>query len=211
MRQTLALFLASAAAAVIVGCAANSQAVMVPPRIDLKQHEMIGVIEFDASSRGELGPLVTRRFTEEARRDQGLVRMIGVGSEAEAIRSVGGRDLGVETFKELGRAHGVQTILTGELTVSKVRPDLKLAPGLRAGSLTAQVEATLSVQLIEAATGASLWSSSATATRSVGQISVFKGGDFVFDADDPEKAYAPLVDALVSHVTQDFRVRWERH
>ncbi len=137
--------------------------------------------------------------------------MVGVGSEAEAIRSVRGNSLDADTFKALGRAHGVQTILTGELTVSRVRPDLKLAPGLRGGSLTAQVEATLSVQLIEASTGASLWSSSASATRSVGHISVFKGGDFVFDAEDPEKAYAPLVNALVSHVTQDFRVRWERH
>jgi hypothetical protein len=209
MRQNLTLFLAALITAVMLGCA-TSQSVMVPPRIDLKQHEMIGVIEFDASSKGELGPLATRRFTEEARRDQGLVRMVGVGSETEAIRSVGGTSLGVETFKALGRAHDVQTILTGELTVSRVRPDLKLAPGLRSGRLSAQVEATLAVQLIEASTGASLWSSSATATSTLGQISVFKGGDFVFDADDPEKAYAPLVDALVSHVTQDFRVRWER-
>ena len=209
MRQNLPLFLAALMTAVVLSCA-TSQSIMVPPRIDLKQHEMIGVIQFGSSSKGELGPLATRRFTEEARRDQGLARMVGVGTEVEAVRSVGGNGLGSETFKALGRAHGVRTILTGELTVSRIRPDLKLARGLRSGSLSAQVEATLAVQLIEASTGASIWSTSASATTTVGHVSVFKGGDFVFDADDPEKAYGPLVNILVGQVTQDFRVRWER-
>ena len=45
--------------------------------------------------------------------------MVGVGTETEAVRSVGGNGLGSDTFKALGRAHGVQTILTGELTVSR--------------------------------------------------------------------------------------------
>jgi hypothetical protein len=39
---------------------------------------------------------------------------------------------------------------------------------------------------------------------------VFGGGDFAFDADDPERAYGSLVDALVAHVTRDFRSTWRQ-
>jgi hypothetical protein len=167
---------------------AGRQTYMVPPRIDLKEHEMIDL----------------------ARQDQGLVRMVGFGSEDDALRSVAGAGLSPETFKALGREHGVRTILTGELIVSDIRPDLSLAPSLRSGSLSARVQATLAVELIETSTGASIWSTSSSATQSVGHISVFKGGSFVFDAEDPEEAYGDLVNTLVAQATRDFRVTRER-
>lgn len=209
MRATSRLVLVALALVVTFGCAGR-QTYMVPPRIDLTQHEMIGVIDFSASSEGELGPLATRRFMDEARRDQGLVRIVGFGSQDEALRSVGSSKLSPETFKTLGSERGVRTIVVGELAVSDIRPDLRVGAALRSGTLSAKVDATLTVQLIETATGASIWSTSARATRSIGHISVFNGGDFVFDADDPDRAYGPLVDTLVAQVTQDFRVTWER-
>jgi hypothetical protein len=195
---------------VCLGCAGSRyETVTVSPRIDLAQHETIGVIDFSTASRGELGPLTTRRFTELARQDQGLVRMLSFGSEKKALRSVGERRLNTKAFRALGARHGVQTIVTGELTVSGVKPDLALH-GLSAGSVTGKVDATLAVEMIETETGASLWNSSARATRSVGQVSVHDGGVFVFDAEDPEGAYGELVDSLVTQVTRDFRVSYER-
>ncbi len=192
---------------VALGCSGRKpvrQSIRVPPRIDLTQHEMIGIVQFKTTAKGELGPLVTRRFTEVARQDQGLVRMVGFGPQVR----VGSTS--PDALKALGRKHGVRTIVLGELTVSGIRPDLSLSSGLRSGSLSAKVDATLEVQLIETASGASIWSSSARATQSVGHISVFGGGDFAFDADDPERAYGSLVDALVAHVTRDFRSTWRQ-
>jgi hypothetical protein len=87
---------------------------------------------------------------------------------------------------------------------------VQVAAGPRTGHLSGKVDATLAVQLIETATGASLWSNSARSTQTVGHISVFRGGDFVFDAKDPEQAYGGLVDHLVANVTRDFRATWER-
>lgn len=195
---------------VCLGCAGSRyETVTMSPRIDLAQHETIGVIDFTTASKGELGPVTTRRFTEMARRDQGLVRMLSFGPEKKALRSVGERRLGAGAFKALGAKHGVRTILIGELTVSEVKPDLTLH-GLSSGSVTGKVDATLAVEMIEAETGASLWNSSARATRSVGQISVGDGGVYVFDAEDPEGAYGELVDSLVTQVTRDFRVSYER-
>jgi hypothetical protein len=52
--------------------------VRVPPRIDLAAHEIIGAARFESTNEGKLGPLATRRFTDLARRDQGLVRMMDV-------------------------------------------------------------------------------------------------------------------------------------
>jgi len=213
MRGRSVLVLVFVFAVATLGCSkrqTSTQTVRVPPRIDLKQLEMIGVIDFDASSDGELGLLATRRFTESARRDQGMVRIVDFGSEADALRSVAGDELNPATFRALGKEHGVLTILTGELAISEIRPNVSIASSLKSGSLSATVDATLAVQLIEAATGASLWSTSASATTSVGHISVLGSRDFVFDAEDPEQAYGALVDSLVEQVTQEFHVTWER-
>jgi hypothetical protein len=199
-------------AAAAFGCAGGRsyQTVRIPPRVDLSQHELIGMVEFDSSAKGELGPLATQRFTESARRDQVLVRMVGMGAKDEVLRSVGRDRWDAETIKALGREHDVQTILVGELQVSDVKPNVSIGTALRSGSLSAKVNATLNVELIETSTGASLWSRTARATTSVGHISVLGGKDVVFDADDPENAYGSLVDALVAQVTQDFHVSWQR-
>jgi len=196
--------------ALSAGCGPKKYTYTVPPRVDLSRHEMIGVIEFASTAKGELGPLVTRRFEEAARQDQGLVRMIEFGPEEQALRSVDGEALDPSTCRLLGDEHGVRTILRGELTVSKIKPNLSLAATLRSGRLSANVEATLAVQLIETETGASIWSASASAVRTVGQISVFGGDNFVFDATDPELAYGELVNSLVGQATRDFRVTYER-
>ncbi|HET6372704.1 MAG TPA: hypothetical protein VFG76_05320 [Candidatus Polarisedimenticolia bacterium] len=186
------------------------QTLMVPPRIDLKQHEVIGVVEFGSTSEGKLGQVATRRFTEWARHDQGLVRIVELGPKARALRTVGRDRLDPEALKAIGQQLGVQTILTGQLKVSNVRPNVQILASLGAGHVTAEVDATLEVQMFEASTGASLWNSSATGTRSVGHVSVFSGGKFAFDAADPDRAYGELLDVLVEQVTRDFRVTWQR-
>ena len=186
---------------VFAGCAAKYRTVMIPPRIDLSKHQMIGVVEFESTNEGELGPLATRRFTDSARRDQGLIRIVGLAPEGDQVDP--------ERARQLGREHGLRTIVVGRLTVSDVRPSLSIET-LSSGSLSASVEATLVVELIETSSGASLWSASARATRSVGNISVF-AKQVRFDAEDPDQAYGALVDALVAQVTSDFQASWRRH
>jgi hypothetical protein len=191
-----------AALLAVLGCA-TKPAVMVPPRIDLKEHERIGILRFVSTAEGDIATLATRRFTELARADQGVVRIVEVPA---------GRHQATDpaSLQALGRELGLRTIVLGELTVSDVRPDVRVATDLRSGSLNAQVDATLDVRMVEIATGASIWNRSARASRSVGGVSVFGVENVSFDAADPERAYGPLVDTLVEEVTRDFRVRWER-
>lgn len=196
----------------VIGCAARQpvQSIEVPPRVELAPFQMIGVMEFDSDSKGKLSALATRRFVEEARRDQGMLRMVDLGSGRRALRSSGQKAWTPASYKAVGEEHGVQTIFLGELSVSDIKPSFNVEAVLRSGEITAQVDATLTVQLVETATGASLWSASARAAKNLGHISVFRGREFTFDAEDPEAAYGVLVDALVEQVTSDFRSTWVR-
>ncbi len=207
MRRALRTGILALPIAALLGCGSK---VMVPPRIDLQQHEILAIIEFSSSNEGELGPLATQRFMEMARRDQGLVRIVELGPEEVALQKVGAARLDRAAYQALGEAHEVSTLFTGELEVSDVRPAVQIAPDLSAMGAAADVDASLTVQMIEAATGASIWSRSATVTMRVGAVSVLGGRDVIFDADDPERAYGALVNALVERVTQDFRVSWVR-
>lgn len=184
--------------------------VMVPPQIDLKPHELIGVVRFDSTAKGELGPMATRRFTEAARRDQGLVRIVDLGTRDQALQAVGRDRLDTDAVIALGHKYGVKTIVTGELAVSKVRPDVSIDSMLRSGTVTAQVDATLEVLMYEADSGAALWNRSGRATHSVGQVQVWGGKNFAFDARNPDEAYGGLVDELVAQVSRPFQVSWVR-
>lgn len=211
MRTSSAIFVCLALVASL-GCGPKRtyETYRIPPKIDLAAHEIIGVVQFESDEAAELAPLVTQRFTDLARRDQGLVRMLDIGPADPLLVKVGHDRWGPQTPTAVGVEHNVQTLIVGVLEVSDVRPDLKLASGLRSGRLSAKVDATLTVRLIETATGASLWSSSASATKTVGHVGVGRGGHVSFDAEDPEQAYAPLVDFLVGEVTRDFQASWGR-
>jgi nitrogen regulatory protein PII len=194
----------------LAGCASNPPArrVWVGPHVDLHAYEVIGMVQFTSSSKGELGAVATRRFAEAARRDQDMLRMVEIGSPKQALASTGGTQWTAEACRAIGRQNGVKSMFRGTLTVSKVRPSVQLSALFRSGQVTATVDATLEVEMIESETGASIWSRSASATRPMGQVSVYNGHEFGFDAADPDTAYGDLVDALVSQVTRDFQGYW---
>lgn len=189
MNRRLACRVLFAFAIVCWGCGApKATPVVVPPQVDLHSREAIGVIAFASTSKGELGPLATRRFTEAARRDR---------LDAAAVIA-------------LGLKHNVKTIVTGELAVSSVRPNVRIDTLFRAGSVTAQVDALFEVQIFESESGAALWNRSARATHPVGDARVWGGKGFSFDARNPEAACGGLVDDLVTQVSRPFQASWVR-
>jgi hypothetical protein len=206
MKYTLLSATAAVLTVAALGCGPKT---MVPPKIDLVQHEVIGIIEFRDSTQGKLGPTTTTKFIEAARRDQGTVRILELGTEAEALSSIGHDRLSPSAYEALGEKYEVSTVITGELVVSDIRPDITFIPGLDYMSFAAEVDATLTAKLVETATGASIWSGSASETERVGHVTFGGGTDFTFDAPNPEEAYGKLIDALVEEATKDFRVTWE--
>jgi hypothetical protein len=208
--RTIARLVAAFSVLALCQCASNppTRRVWVGPRIDLKAYETIGMVDFTSTSKGKLAELATRRFAEAARRDQDMVRMINVGPQNAALASVGQDAWGPAACKAIGRKQGIKTMFRGTLTISHVKPAVSLTSMFKSGQVTAQVDAALEVEMIETESGASIWSNSAAATRSVGQVSVFGGGNVSFDAADPEAAYGDLVDELVARVTRDFQGSW---
>lgn len=206
MRKTILLTMSII---MIGGALACGRKVMVPPRIDLKAHEVVGMIQFDCASKGNLAPYTTRKFTEAIRRDQEMIRIIDLGTEAAVLAEIGHDKLGKAAYQAIGEKYDVATVFTGELLVSDVRPNISIAM-IFGVSVSAEVDATLDVQMVETGSGASLWSTSVNATREIGNVTIWQGGGFIFDAEDPERAYGKLVNALVEDASRDFRVTWRR-
>ncbi|MEJ2704228.1 MAG: hypothetical protein P8Z79_17470 [Sedimentisphaerales bacterium] len=188
------------------GC---TERVLAPPQIDLKQHEVVGVIEFDCSGQGDLGPFLTQRFVDAVRRDQGLVRIVVLGTPADVLADVGQTRLDRNAFTAIGQKHQIKTVFTGNVVVSDVKPSVSIGSLTHFG-VSADVDATLNAQMVETETGASLWSRSARAVQRIGGVEVFGDRSFAFDADDPENAYGRLADILVEAATRDFRCHWIR-
>jgi len=184
--------------------------VMVPPKIDLAQHEVVGVITFRSSNEGLLGSYATGKFMEAIRKDQHLVRIVEIGDQDDVLEEIESKELDREAFVKIGEEYDVATVINGELVISDVRPDITITPGGGFMDFSAEVDATMAVRLMETETGASLWNSSAAATRKVGGVSIFGKKHFAFNAKDPDHAYGELVRDLVRKASRDFQVTWER-
>jgi hypothetical protein len=187
----------------LLGCSrARYETVTYPPRVDLTKHETIGVLQFSSPDQRELASMVTARFMEAARTDQGLVRMITLSSEAtrpDAAR-----------IRELAKQYGLKTIVIGDLRLSKVRPSVSVSESLSSASVTGAIDATLAVEMIETDTGASLWSASGRARATLGGVHVDGLKNVGFGGVGKDSVYAGMVDNLVSQVTRDMHSSWER-
>ena len=207
MRRKFWLIAAALLTLAIQGC---TERVLAPPGIDLKQHEVIGVIEFDCSGKGELGAFLTQRFVDAVRSDQELVRIVLLGTPAEVLADIGQSRLDQNAFKAIGQKHQIKTVFAGNVVVSDVKPSVAIGQSLTYFGVSADVDATLDTQMVETDTGASLWSRSARAVERIGGVEIFGDKSFTFDADDPENAYGRLADTLVEAVTHDFQCHWIR-
>jgi len=193
----------------ILGCGGGKR-VMVPPRINLKSHEVIGIIEFKCTHEGKLGPLATRDFTESIRRDQGMIRIIDLGEEKEALKAVNMKKLDRDAYQAIGDKYEVNTIFAGELKISDIRPKIDIGLAFGILSFRAEVDASLAVRMIEISSGASVWNSTASASREIGGVTIFGGKNFAFNAEDPDESYGELLDVLIDRTSRDFQVTWER-
>ena len=200
MKQVLVV---AAVVCLVAGCAR----VYVPPKVDLKPFERIGIIEFTCSEEGKLGLAATRAFIQKVTTDQTDIGIIELGTEADILSGTGKTRVGPDELKELAKKYGVSSVFTGNLQVSEVRPRISIGPGLAFASFQAEVEASLTCRLVETETGATRWSGSSTSRQTVGGVSKF-GAAFSFDAKDPQTAYGKLVRTLVHNATADFRHSW---
>ena len=207
MNQRIFIYIPLAIMLVVMGCGPK---MMFPPEIDLREYESVGLIDFSSEYEGEIGRFVTQKFLEEISESQRGVRIIELGSLEDVLESVGRDRLDPETVQEIGIKHELNSVITGNLDISDVKPKISLSAIVRHMSVEAEVEAALSVKLLDTERGATIWTDSAREKRTVAHVSVFSGGPVIFDAEDPEEAYGDLAESLVEEVTTDLRVSYRR-
>ena len=194
------------AAFIIAGCAPK---VMVPPRVDLKGYEIIGLVEFESNSEGNFGHYVTQRFMEAITEDQPGIKIVELGTKDELLAELGMSSLGPEALDSIARRFGIKTLITGNLDLSQPSPNLHGILGVTSMGMNLDVSAMLTVKLRDTNSGATVWTASASDEREIANVG-FGGGLFNLDAEDPDKAYGKLTDKLLEKVTRDFRVTYER-
>ncbi len=182
--------------------------VLVPPEIDLKDFEPLGIIVFQCNKEGKLDKVVTQKFIEAITEDQKMIQIIEMGTQKEVLKKAGEAKFGPEAMKAIGEKYGVKAIIAGDLDISDIHPRVSILPGVSLIDISADVEAELVARMYMAENGATLWTGSGHDERTIGGISFIKGGHFAFDADDPEAAYGEMARDLVWRATYDFRVTY---
>jgi hypothetical protein len=190
------------------GCA-HRATVEVPPRVDLREFETIGIIEFESTSKGNLAKFATQRFIESLQEAQPGVRVLELGRASE-LEGIDHKDpVDYRAVKKIGEKYHVDAVVFGDLVVSEVRPRIDVLHAITTMNVAADVDAGLTARVLEAEHGATVWTRSTSATRTVAEVGM-SGKQVSFDAEHPEQAYSDLVNALVGEITYDFRPSYVR-
>jgi len=202
MRSDLGFALLSFA--VLCGCS-STVLVSVPPRVDLKSYGTLGIIEFTSNAAGAAGARATQQFQEQIQAAQPGTPFVDLGNRDAVLAAVGGRQLDVDTLKQIGAKYGVAAIFLGDIAYSEPKTDVSINDLTKfEGNVRTEVRGDISSRLVDARTGASVWSSSAWAKRQISRLSVSaeQGVSGGMSNSNPRDEMVP---ALVYHLTEDFR------
>jgi hypothetical protein len=184
--------------------------VMVPPRIDLQDYPVIALVQFSTNAEGNLDEFASQKFVEMIQGSQPGVRVLELGDEKSVLSGVDQTAMNYRAVRAIGEEYGVAAVIVGNLEITDVKPSVDLSAMLMSGTVRAEVEASLSVRLLDGATGATIWTNSCAGKESVAHIGMLPNGGVSFGAGDPEEAYGKLVGGLIYNITDDFRVRYVR-
>ena len=190
--------------ALLSGCS-RTMLVPVPPRMDLRTYGTVGIVEFASNSERAVNAHATRQFQEQVQAAQPGTRFIDLGDRQTLLAAIGGRQLDVDALKKIGEKYGVAAVFLGDIAYSEPRTDVKIADLQKLeGGVRTEVRGDISSRLMETATGASVWSSSAWARRQLGGVNV-SAEHGVSGSVSKSNPRDEMVPALVYQLTHDFR------
>ena len=187
------------------GCS-STVLVPVPPRMDLKTYETLGIVEFASNADRSINVHATRKFQEQIQAAQPGTRFIELGSREAVLAAVGGRQFDVDALRKIGEKYGVAAIFLGDIAYSEPRTDVRLTDlaKLEGGART-EIRADITSKLVESRTGASVWSSSAWVRRQIGRVSVSAERGVNAAASKSANPREEMMPTLVYQLTHDFR------
>jgi hypothetical protein len=173
--------------------------------MDLAPYGTLGIVEFASNASPAIDVRATRQFQERVQAAQPGTRFIELGSRGALLAAVGGKQLDPDTLRKIGQKYGVAAVFVGDIVYSEPKTGVRITDLARLeGDVRTDVRGDISTRLVETRTGASVWSSSAWATRQLGRLNVSgsQGVSGGMRNDDPREAMLP---AMLHHLTQDFR------
>jgi hypothetical protein len=179
--------------------------VRIPADVQLDGYPRIGIVTFSGSN-GELSRLTTQQLQQAVLEAQPGVRLVELGPEDEVLRSINRNRFNAESLRMIASEHALDAMFVGDLQISEVTPNVDLR-NLSLGSVTAgaEVQAILSVRLVEGEGGGTMWSDSSTGTISVAHANFDFDGRGGVGFRDRNAELKQLVQGLAANVTGDFR------
>jgi hypothetical protein len=207
MRKTAAL--AMILLPVILSGCSRTTLVTVPERMNLTGYETFGIVEFTSNSNASINAYATRHFQERVQAAQPGTRFVELGRRDLLLAALGAGQFDADAMKKIGAKYGVAAVFIGEIVYSESKTDIKVTDVAKLeGRVRQDVRGDISSKLFETRTGASVWSSSAWATRQVSRIAL---SDQVVSASTKNtNPREDMIPALMFHLTQDFRPSQER-
>jgi len=192
----------------ILGCAgSNYITVSVPPEVNLRSYETIGIIEFGSNADLAINRYATERFQSSVQSAQTGTRLVELGTAESVLAAIGARQLDADAIKKIGTRFGVAAVFEGNIKFSE--PKVNLGGGITdlatgQGSVRAEMRGDMFARLVETRTAAGVWSNSSWATKQLGGVHLSSDGGITGTVQslNPREEMVP---ALVREVTTGLR------
>lgn len=194
---------------VSLGCS-KTVLVPVPPRIDLKTYGTVGIVQFSSNSDPAITTYATQQFQEHLQGAAPGTPILELGNRDAVLAAVGAAQLDSDALTKIGKKYNVSAVFLGDLVYSEPKTEVRVRDLKKLeGGVRSEIRGDLSTKLMETRSGASVWSSSAWATRQFGNFSLStrQGVNARLGDDNPRKEMVPT---LMHHVTEDFRATYIR-
>jgi hypothetical protein len=185
---------------------ASTVSVYYPPRYDLAQLGRLGIITFSDNANPSVADYATQKFQNELQTAQVGIPFIELGTEEKVLKSIGSDQLDMDAYRKIAQKYKVAAVFSGSVIYSDVKTDIKIEDITRlAGSVKNVLNGTLSAKLVEAESGATLWSDSTSWKRKLGGVSVDKNAGVSVGVNGYDDAYKKLVPDMAHDIINIFR------
>jgi hypothetical protein len=200
MRKTIPIF------SILLLFIACGRYAWFPPEVDIPPEQKIGLIQFDVkNAEGDLGVFATDRFLEEISQAQRGARLLELGTLGEVLADVGAEKLDADAIRKIGSRHGVDSIFTGEIMISDVRPQVSVDALIKSLGVRATFTINISAKLKSTDSGVVLWTNSVERRETVAYFGLMQGEVPYFGVQDKDEANRRLIDEVIHDLTWDFR------
>jgi len=212
---------------IILSISECSYFALFSPEVALDKYHRVGVINFTSESKGNLNQILTQMFLKDICKATKKALIIELGDEAKLLELVNEKEMNPAAIIGIAKKHDLDGIVTGKTVIHDVNPQIKVirssavempsgkppiftGSGYRGMRAKFDIDASLSVNLIDTKSVINVWSNSAREKKTVTPVNTYpvKGTFGVFfDEKTSEEAHKGLSDALVQDIIHKLRVK----